>query len=118
MDDRIEIILILAIIVLGSFSVSIFGGFSLSEEVNWYYRQGYKIQDLLYDDFLSELDPDIIITEHYVARKGVRIQAEIYNQVDPVVIFYDGEKQIIYFLAQWSSHSKRALIFIWRASFR
>ena len=116
MDDRIEIILSIGIIIVGSFIVSMFGGFSLSEEVRWYESNGYIVMELGYDEFLSTISQDVQLVEHIVPRKGVRNQSELYTSNSNVIIHYDIHKKIVYFKAQWSSESKRALIFIWRAS--
>jgi hypothetical protein len=74
-EDITEIILSLGIIIVGSLIVSIFGGFSLSEEVEWYKAQGFEVKELGYEDFITTFDKNVFVDEHKIRRDGVREQS-------------------------------------------
>ena len=118
LEDRLEIIPSLGIIVVGSFIVSIFGGFSLSEEVEWYKAQGFEVKEHRYDDFIATFDKNVLIDEHKIRRDGVREQSKyIFDKYGIINIFYDVDEKIIFFIAHWSQENQKAMIFSWKASY-
>jgi hypothetical protein len=105
------------VLTLGSFFVSALGGFSLGEELEWYGRQGYNISELDYDLFVEYYE-GYKLHVHEIDRKGVREQSnyvkDLYGEID---IFFDKEKNIIYFQAHLIKSKKEVLIFMWKASY-
>ena len=117
MENYLNTGISLLVIIVGSFTVSIFGGFSLYEEVEWYKSHGYHVESLRYEDFISRFDEDFTLIIHDINRQGVREQAEyIYNKYGEINVFFDTDKRIIYFLAHYHPEIKNAMIFMWRAS--
>jgi len=111
-DSGISIV----IIVLGAFLVSVFGSFSLSQELEWYKEQEFPVSEQDYS-ILSESLSSYTIDRHFIDRIGLREQAlYVYDLYREIVVYYDTDESILYLVAHKFESNQRVMVFVWKAS--